>query len=47
MTCKKVLYISEAQKNALENIKTEVKDNGGKVSVMRLMQDGISIFLEK
>lgn len=43
---KKLLYITEEQKIDLERIKTQVKENGGTVSVMRLMQDSIQIFLD-
>ena len=43
---KKLLYITEEQKIDLERVKTQVKENGGSVSVMRLMQDSIQIFLD-
>ena len=43
---KKLLYITEEQKIDLERVKTQVKENGGTVSVMRLMQDSIQIFLD-
>ena len=43
---KKLLYITEEQKKDLERVKTQVKENGGSVSVMRLMQDSIQIFLD-
>ena len=43
---KKLLYITEEQKMDLERVKTQVKENGGTVSVMRLMQDSIQIFLD-
>jgi hypothetical protein len=42
----KLLYLETEQKNALEDIKKKVKKNGGKVSVMRLIQDAIKIFVE-
>jgi NifU-like protein involved in Fe-S cluster formation len=44
---RKAVYISEDQKDALEDIKSEVEQNGSKVSCMRLMQDAIAIFLDK
>jgi len=47
MGFKKVLYITEEQKKELDGIKNEIKERGGTVTVMRLMQDGISVFLDK
>ncbi len=47
MNCKKILYIPEAHKDALEAIKEEVKNNGSSVSCNRLMQDAIAIFIDK
>ena len=44
--CKKTLFLSSKQKGKLEAIQRQVKENGGSISVMRLMQDAITIFLE-
>jgi len=46
MINKKLLYLTEEQNIGLERVKKEVKENGGTVSVMRLMQDSIQIFLD-
>lgn len=34
------------QKEALNEIKKEIVSNGGSVSIMRLMQDSIEIFIQ-
>ena len=46
MINKKLLYLTEEQVARLKEIKTQVNENGGTVSVMRLMQDSIQIFLD-
>jgi len=46
MINKKLLYLTEEQNIGLKRVKKEVKENGGTVSVMRLMQDSIQIFLD-
>ena len=42
----KLLYLKTEQKTALEDVKEKIKMNNGQVSVMRLIQDSISIFLD-
>ena len=46
MYFKKVLYLTNEQKNALDEIQNEIKTNGGKISCMRLLQDSINIFID-
>jgi hypothetical protein len=45
MYFKKVLYLTNEQKFALDEIENEIKMNGGKISCMRLMQDSINVFI--
>lgn len=43
---KKLIYLKMEQKSALDEIQNEILANGGSVSIMRLMQDSIHIFIQ-
>ncbi|MDO5835380.1 MAG: hypothetical protein Q4P17_02635 [Methanobacterium sp.] len=46
MQYKKLVHLRPEQKEALDNIKEEISFNGGYVSVMRLINDSIQIFID-
>ena len=46
MEHKKLVHLRQEQKEALDSIKEEVSFNGGYVSVMRLINDSIQIFVD-
>lgn len=43
---KKLIYLRMEQKEALDEIQKSIDENGGSVSIMRLMQDSIQIFIQ-
>lgn len=43
---KKIVNLKTEQKDALNEIQQTVKENGGYVSIMRLTQDSIQIFID-
>lgn len=46
MEYKKLVHLRLEQKEALDNIQEEISFNGGYVSVMRLINDSIQIFID-
>lgn len=42
---RKLINIDPEAKNRLEDIKKEIKDNGGEISITRLIEDSIRIFI--
>lgn len=42
----KLINLNEEEKIGLENIIKEIKKNGGNVSMMRLIEDSIKVFIE-
>lgn len=43
---KKLIYLRLEQKEALDEIQKEIEENGGQVSLVRLIQDSIQIFIQ-
>lgn len=46
MSYKKLIYLKPEQKEALNDIKDIIDKNGGCVSMMRLIQDSVQIFID-
>lgn len=46
MSFKKLLYIREEHKEALDDIKKKIEENGGRVSMMSLIDDSIQVFID-
>lgn len=47
MTFKKLVNIKEEQKNELDEIRKQINENGGNVTVMDLINDAIGIFVDQ
>jgi len=45
MEYKKLIYLKQGQKEALDELQKKINENGGNVSIMRLINDAVNIFL--
>jgi hypothetical protein len=47
MAFQKLINLKLKQKNELDSIQKQIKENGGDVSIMELIDDAIQIFIDK
>lgn len=45
MEYKKLIYLKQGQKEALDELQNKINEKGGNVSIMRLINDAVNIFL--